>query len=142
MVERIAATAKLGFKGHAHMLRHACAFKLANDGVDTRSLQAYLGTSQYPEYDAIYAARAGSVQGFLAGLITGNGPKLSLPTRKPPLVGSYAFFEDLERLSRDDMLRMSLHGSYRCNGLSLGSGGGLFGDHACRFGFHQSATGC
>jgi integrase len=25
MVERIAATAKLGFKGHAHMLRHACA---------------------------------------------------------------------------------------------------------------------
>jgi type 1 fimbriae regulatory protein FimB/type 1 fimbriae regulatory protein FimE len=25
------------------MLRHACGFKLANDGVDTRSLQAYLG---------------------------------------------------------------------------------------------------
>ena len=27
----------------AHMLRHACGYKLANDGVDTRSLQAYLG---------------------------------------------------------------------------------------------------
>ena len=26
-----------------HMLRHACGFKLANDGVDTRALQAYLG---------------------------------------------------------------------------------------------------
>ena len=25
------------------MLRHSCGFKLANDGVDTRSLQAYLG---------------------------------------------------------------------------------------------------
>ena len=25
------------------MLRHACAFKPANDGVDTRSRQAYLG---------------------------------------------------------------------------------------------------
>ncbi len=25
------------------MLRHAAGFKLANDGVDTRSLQAYLG---------------------------------------------------------------------------------------------------
>ena len=25
------------------MLRHACGFKLANDGVDTRSLQSYLG---------------------------------------------------------------------------------------------------
>ena len=27
------------------MLRHTCGFKLANDGVDTRSLQAYLGHS-------------------------------------------------------------------------------------------------
>jgi site-specific recombinase XerD len=27
------------------MLRHACGFKLANDGIDTRSLQAYLGHS-------------------------------------------------------------------------------------------------
>jgi len=26
------------------MLRHACGFKLANDGTDTRTLQAYLGT--------------------------------------------------------------------------------------------------
>jgi type 1 fimbriae regulatory protein FimB/type 1 fimbriae regulatory protein FimE len=25
------------------MLRHACGFKLANQGVDTRSLQQYLG---------------------------------------------------------------------------------------------------
>jgi integrase len=43
MVKRAAVTAKLGTKVHAHMLRHACGFKLANDGVDTRSLQAYLG---------------------------------------------------------------------------------------------------
>ena len=35
----------LGFdmKIHPHMLRHACGFKLANDGVDTRTIQAYLG---------------------------------------------------------------------------------------------------
>ena len=25
------------------MLRHACGYKLANDGVDTRALQHYLG---------------------------------------------------------------------------------------------------
>ena len=43
MVERAAASAKLGIKAHAHMLRHACGYKLANDGHDTRSLQAYLG---------------------------------------------------------------------------------------------------
>jgi integrase len=32
-----------GFPIHAHMLRHACGFKLANDGHDTRAIQAYLG---------------------------------------------------------------------------------------------------
>jgi type 1 fimbriae regulatory protein FimB/type 1 fimbriae regulatory protein FimE len=43
MIERVAVSAKLGIKAHAHMLRHACGYKLANDGHDTRSLQAYLG---------------------------------------------------------------------------------------------------
>ena len=43
MIERAAAAARLGIKAHAHMLRHACGYKLANDGIDTRSLQAYLG---------------------------------------------------------------------------------------------------
>jgi integrase len=43
MVERAGVIAALGIKAHAHMLRHACGYKLANDGVDTRSLQAYLG---------------------------------------------------------------------------------------------------
>jgi type 1 fimbriae regulatory protein FimE len=28
---------------HPHMLRHAAGFKLANQGVDTRALQQYLG---------------------------------------------------------------------------------------------------
>jgi integrase len=28
---------------HPHMLRHSCGFKYANEGKDTRSLQAYLG---------------------------------------------------------------------------------------------------
>ena len=43
MVGRLGVAADLGFPVHPHMLRHACGFKLANDGVDTRSLQAYLG---------------------------------------------------------------------------------------------------
>jgi integrase len=43
MVERAAVSARLGIKAHGHMLRHACGYKLANDGHDTRSLQAYLG---------------------------------------------------------------------------------------------------
>ncbi len=43
MVERAGTLAKLSFKAHPHMLRHACGYALANQGHDTRALQAYLG---------------------------------------------------------------------------------------------------
>jgi site-specific recombinase XerD len=43
MVERAGVQARLGFKTHPHMLRHACGYALANRGHDTRALQAYLG---------------------------------------------------------------------------------------------------
>ena len=43
MVARLGIAAKLGFATHPHMLRHACGFQLANQGTDTRTLQAYLG---------------------------------------------------------------------------------------------------
>jgi integrase len=40
MVERAAIAADLGMRAHAHMPRHACGYKLANDGHDTRAIQA------------------------------------------------------------------------------------------------------
>ena len=43
LVERAGIEAELPFKVHPHMLRHATGYALANRGVDTRSLQAYLG---------------------------------------------------------------------------------------------------
>jgi integrase len=43
MIERAGKVAKLAFKAHPHMLRHACGFALANKGPDTRALQAFLG---------------------------------------------------------------------------------------------------
>jgi type 1 fimbriae regulatory protein FimB/type 1 fimbriae regulatory protein FimE len=43
MVARLGVAAKFDVPIHPHMLRHGCGYKLANDGVDTRSLQAYLG---------------------------------------------------------------------------------------------------
>ena len=43
MVTRLGEAAKMPFSVHPHMLRHACGYKLANQGVDTRSLQHYLG---------------------------------------------------------------------------------------------------
>ena len=39
--------ASLEIKAHPHMLRHACGYKLANDGHDTRALQAYLGHKNF-----------------------------------------------------------------------------------------------
>jgi integrase len=43
MVKRAGQKAGLPFQAHAHMLRHACGYKLAGDGHDTRSIQDYLG---------------------------------------------------------------------------------------------------
>ncbi len=43
LVTRIGQAAGFPFPVHPHMLRHACGFKLANEGHDTRSIQQYLG---------------------------------------------------------------------------------------------------
>jgi type 1 fimbriae regulatory protein FimB/type 1 fimbriae regulatory protein FimE len=40
---RAGVDAQLPFPVHPHMLRHACGFYLANKGIDTRSIQQYLG---------------------------------------------------------------------------------------------------
>jgi type 1 fimbriae regulatory protein FimB/type 1 fimbriae regulatory protein FimE len=43
LVVRIGLAARMPFPVHPHMLRHACGFKLANDGQDPHALQHYLG---------------------------------------------------------------------------------------------------
>ncbi|MEJ2378247.1 MAG: tyrosine-type recombinase/integrase [Pseudolabrys sp.] len=43
MVKWAGRAAKLAFKAHPQMLRHACGYALANKGHDTRALQAHLG---------------------------------------------------------------------------------------------------
>lgn len=43
MIARIGERASFPFPVHPHMLRHACGYKLANDGQDTRAVQHYLG---------------------------------------------------------------------------------------------------
>ena len=58
MLARLGEAANFPFLVHPHMLRHACGYKLANDGRDTRSLQHYLGhknimhTVRYTELSA------------------------------------------------------------------------------------------
>ena len=47
MMERLGRDAGLSeLKIHPHMFRHACGYALANKGVDTRTLQEYMGHAQ------------------------------------------------------------------------------------------------
>lgn len=43
MIRRAGKTAGFSFTVHPHMIRHACGYKLANEGIDTRSIQLYMG---------------------------------------------------------------------------------------------------
>src|SRR3954470_8198755 len=43
MLARAGESGSFPFPIHPHMLRHACGYKLANDGQDTRAVQHYLG---------------------------------------------------------------------------------------------------
>jgi integrase len=64
MIERAGIAADLGIKVHAHMLRHACGYKLAGDGVDTRALQAYLGHRNIQNTTRYTALAPGRFKGF------------------------------------------------------------------------------
>jgi site-specific recombinase XerD len=81
MLERAAAEAKMAIKVHPHMLRHACGFKLANDGHDTRALQAYLGhkniqhTVRYTELAPTRFRTSGNRDAALAPRWSGNHPR-------------------------------------------------------------------
>ena len=58
VLDDLGRAAGFEFPIHPHMLRHSTGYKLANDGVDTRSLQHYLGhkniqhTVRYTELNA------------------------------------------------------------------------------------------
>ncbi|WP_436644537.1 tyrosine-type recombinase/integrase [Microbaculum sp. FT89] len=43
MVRRAGEAAGFPFTVHPHMIRHACGYKLANEGRDTRAIQLYMG---------------------------------------------------------------------------------------------------
>jgi hypothetical protein len=91
MVERAGSEAKLGFKAHPHMLRHACGYALPNRGHDTRALQAYLGQKTKGDLGSCSRwsrrrARSSSPfskQCHRAAKLTGTGP-IQLPWNGAP----------------------------------------------------------
>ena len=81
MLERAAVSARLDIKMHPHMLRHACSFALANQGRDTRGLQAYLG-HRYIQHTARYTELS-SVSKFCGAA----GSSITLPLHRAHAVG-------------------------------------------------------
>jgi len=65
-LSRAASSIDFPFPVHPHMLRHACGFKLANDGHDTRALQDYLGHRQIQHTVRYTDMAAGRFNGFWA----------------------------------------------------------------------------
>jgi Phage integrase family len=65
LIARLGERAGMPFPIHPHMLRHACGFKLANDGVDTRTIQAHLG---HKSHGALHRVGTDSVQKLIPGL--------------------------------------------------------------------------
>ena len=68
LIARLGKVAGFEFRVHPHMLRHACGYKLANDGIDTRSLSGLSRASQHPAHRALHRAFADTLQGLLARL--------------------------------------------------------------------------
>ena len=68
LLQRAAKAAGMTIKVHPHMLRHACGFKLANDGRRYPALQSVPRAQEHPAHGALHRASAGPVQGLLAGL--------------------------------------------------------------------------
>jgi integrase len=64
MVIRLGESINMPFQIHPHMLRHACGFKLASDGIDTRRIQAYLGHRNIQSTQRYTKIAEGAFKGF------------------------------------------------------------------------------
>jgi hypothetical protein len=88
LVKIIGKRAGLSFPEHFHMLRHSCGYKLANDGIDTRAIQDWLGHVSITQHCAVHGVEPHSVQGFLARLslpaLRRHGLILALVSTKLP----------------------------------------------------------
>ena len=64
VVARAGEAAGLRLAVNPHMLRHACGYKLANDGQDTRAIQDYLGHRNIQHTVRYTELAAGRFRGF------------------------------------------------------------------------------
>jgi hypothetical protein len=88
-IKNVGNRAELPLPVHFHMLRHSCSCNLANDGIDTRAIQDWLGhvsITHTPRYAQLSPARLKDFWRQAANTMTavlGPGPPLS-PTGPSP----------------------------------------------------------
>ena len=92
LVKPAGVAAKLPFTVHPHMLRHACGYKLTNDGHDTRAIQLYKGHKNIQNtvsYTQLSTHRFKKVLGRLEILSTSSAGRLARArrTRAKPDIG-------------------------------------------------------
>ncbi|MGG7246449.1 tyrosine-type DNA invertase [Escherichia coli] len=75
--------AGLNVDAHPHMLRHACGYALANNGIDTRLIQDYLGHRNIRHTVRYTASSAARFEGIWRP-VTRRGSLHSGPKCKPP----------------------------------------------------------
>ena len=106
LIQRLGKAARMPFPLHPHMLRHACGYKLANDGHDTRALQHYR-PQEHPAHRPLHRAFARQVPRLLARLDWRSSPAPRVGTvtvrrisnelgsacgrRDPPVGGTFGF---------------------------------------------------
>jgi hypothetical protein len=91
MVARRGIAAKLGFKAHRDMFQQACGFQLANQGTDTRTLQAYFGHRDI-QHTAPHRAVAYALREPLARLTIISRLKTHAPNAQPRAQTLRAYF--------------------------------------------------
>ena len=114
MIERAGIEAKFGFKAHPHMLRHACGYKLANDGHDTRALQAYLG---HKAHSPLHRDGPDAIQGLLV--------LIDAPTPLPPLSKSH-LSRYIRRHAGTPVCTCRFHGAAKTGRLCLCEAGYIY----------------
>jgi site-specific recombinase XerD len=82
-VKIIGKRAGISFPVHFHMLRHSCGYKLANDGMDTRAIQDWLGhvsITHTTRYTALSPSRFKDFWRDLSFQRSGSRAAVDIPT--------------------------------------------------------------
>jgi type 1 fimbriae regulatory protein FimB len=90
ILRRLGEAAAIPVTPHPHMLRHACGYALANNGVDTRLIQDYLGHRNIQHTVRYTASNAGRFEGVWRPRKRRRGRHLEPKCKTPAIQCGYS----------------------------------------------------